>query len=208
MKNKHYAPGNKKPNKAKNRKNIHIKSESDRPREQVIADLILSGLMNSTEIILTYNPTEQLDGTETLLSLSRKIDSLSKGKTWEMEQMLVSQAVALDAIFTRLSLRAHGNFGEYIKAGETYLRLALKAQSQCRATLESLAEIKNPRPYIQNNRAEYQQVNNGAVRNSETNTRPPAHAEKSFSTNELLEDKTHEQEWLDTRTPTEAIRSD
>jgi mRNA-degrading endonuclease RelE of RelBE toxin-antitoxin system len=65
-------------------------------------------------------------------------------------------------IFTRLSLRAHNNFGQYMKAAETYLRLALKAQSQCRATLETLAEIKNPRPYIQNNRAEYQQVNNGA----------------------------------------------
>jgi len=194
--------------KIKNRKNIQIKSDSERPREQVIADLILSGLMNSTEIILTYNPSEQLDGTEALYSLSRKAKNIGKGKTWEMEQVLVSQAVALDAIFTRLSLRAHGNFGEYIKAGETYLRLALKAQSQCRATLETLAEIKNPRPYIQNNRAEYQQVNNGAIRNSETNTRPPTHAEKSFLANELLEDKTHEQEWLDTRTPQEAIRSD
>jgi hypothetical protein len=194
--------------KIKNRKNIQIKSESERPREQVIADLILSGLMNSTEIILTYNPAEQLDGTEALLSLSRKAKNIGKGETWEMEQMLVSQAVALDAVFTRLSLRAHGNFGEYIKAGETYLRLALKAQSQCRATLETLAEIKNPRPYIQNNRAEYQQVNNGTGSNPKTNTPAHAHAGKTFSTNELLEDKTNEQEWLDTRTPTEAIRSD
>ena len=34
--------------------------------------------------------------------------------------------------------------GEYLLATETYLRLALKAQSQCRATLETLAAIKNP----------------------------------------------------------------
>jgi hypothetical protein len=75
-------------------------------------------------------------------------------------------------------------------------------------TVETIAEIKNPRPYIQNNRAEYQQVNNGADSNSKTNTRTYAHTEKSFSTNELLEDKTHEQEWMDTRTPQEAIRND
>jgi len=195
--------------KIKDRKNINIQSDPKNKREQVIADLMLSGLTNSTEIILTYNPSEQLDRTEALLSLSRKAKSIGKGETWEMENILISQAVALDAIFTRLSIRAHGNFGQYMKAAETYLRLALKAQSQCRATLETLAEIKSPRPYIQNNRAEYQQVNNAGVsRNSDTSTRAHAHAEKSFSTNELLEDKTHEQEWLDTRTPTEAIRSD
>lgn len=36
--------------------------------------------------------------------------------------------------------------GEYLNATDTYLRLALKAQAQCRATLQTLAEIKNPRP--------------------------------------------------------------
>jgi hypothetical protein len=32
----------------------------------------------------------------------------------------------------------------YLDATDRYMRLALKAQSQCRATLETLAEIKNP----------------------------------------------------------------
>jgi hypothetical protein len=49
-------------------------------------------------------------------------------------------------------------------ACETYLRLALKAQSQCRATLETLAMIKNPRPLAfvkhANIAAGPQQVNN------------------------------------------------
>jgi hypothetical protein len=34
--------------------------------------------------------------------------------------------------------------GEYVDAADTYMRLALRAQSQCRATLETLAAIKNP----------------------------------------------------------------
>lgn len=194
--------------KKKNRKDIVITEEPSLTLNQQMADIHLGGLMNSTELILTYNPSEQIEGTETLLSLKRKAERVTSGDTKDMETILISQAVALDTIFTRLALRAHNNFGEYINAGEKYLRLALKAQSQCRATLETLAEIKNPRPYIQNNRAEYQQVNNGTASNSDTSTRPPARVEKTFSTNELLEDKIHEQEWLDTRTQTEAIRSD
>lgn len=194
--------------KKKNRKDITIEEDPKLSNGEQMAEIQLSGILNSTELILTYNPSEQVEGTETLLSLKRKADRISNEETKDLETILISQAVALDTIFTRLSLRAHNNLGQYMKAAETYLRLALKAQSQCRATLETLAEIKNPRPYIQNNRAEFQQVNNGADSNSKTNTRPPAHTEKSFSTNELLEDKTNEQEWLDTRAPTKAIRSD
>jgi hypothetical protein len=52
---------------------------------------------------------------------------------------------------------------EYLDALERYMRLALKAQSQCRATLETLAAIKNP-PVIYARQANVttgpQQVNN------------------------------------------------
>ncbi len=54
--------------------------------------------------------------------------------------------------------------GEYIQAAETYMRLALKAQAQCRATLEALATIKSP-PVVYARQANIaagpQQVNNG-----------------------------------------------
>lgn len=197
-----------KDNKKINQKNLSINGNPDQTREQQMADMRLEGVLNNTEIILTFNPNDSDDATETYLALKRKAERVTNGETKDMETILIAQAVALDSIFRKLSLRAYSNMGDYINAAEKYMRLAFKAQSQCRATLETLAEIKNPRPYIQNNRAEYQQVNNGAVRNSDTNTRAPAHAEKTFSTNELLEDKTHEQEWLDTRAQTETIRSD
>ena len=41
--------------------------------------------------------------------------------------------------------RAANNMGEYINATERYGRLALKAQSNCRATLEALAKLHQPR---------------------------------------------------------------
>jgi hypothetical protein len=62
------------------------------------------------------------------------------------EAMLVAQAHTLEAIFHELARRAALNLGEYLNAAEIYMRLALKAQSQCRATIETLALIKNPPP--------------------------------------------------------------
>lgn len=58
--------------------------------------------------------------------------------------MLNAQVNALNAIFAELSRRAALNMGEYPAATERYLRLAFKAQSHCRATVETLAAIKNP----------------------------------------------------------------
>ena len=81
------------------------------------------------------------------------------------EEMLYGQAVALQNIFTHLSRRAALNANTYPQATETYLKLAFKAQSQCRSTLEALAEIKNPRSVAfvrqANIAAGHQQVNNG-----------------------------------------------
>ena len=79
------------------------------------------------------------------------------------------QAHTLDAIFSELSRRAALNMSEYLGATETFLRLALKAQSQCRATLETLAPIKNPQPVAFVRQAHIaagpQQINNGVPSN-------------------------------------------
>nr|WP_295672194.1 hypothetical protein [Sphingomonas sp.] len=60
-------------------------------------------------------------------------------------RLLASQAITLDAMFTELARRAALNMGEYINAAESYGRLALKAQSNCRATLGTLAKLHQPR---------------------------------------------------------------
>jgi hypothetical protein len=58
------------------------------------------------------------------------------------EDMLMGQAVALQAMFVRLTEGAFG--AETFASYDIKLRYALRAQSQCRATLETLAAIKNP----------------------------------------------------------------
>lgn len=60
-------------------------------------------------------------------------------------RMLAAQAITLDSMFTELARRAALNMGEYINAAERYGRLALKAQSNCRTTLEALAKLHQPR---------------------------------------------------------------
>jgi hypothetical protein len=106
--------------------------------------------------------------------------------------MLLTQAHTLDVIFNALAQRAGANIGTRKDAAETYLRMALKAQSQCRTTLEALAEIKAPKSATfikQANIAGQQQVNNG--------TANAAHEKNITPSNELLSESTHAT--LDTR---------
>ena len=124
---------------------------------------------------------------ELITGLKEQVRQVQDGDMRRVEAMLYGQAMTLQTIFTNLARRSAMNAGEYIKAADTYMRLALKAQSQCRATLEALAEIKNPRPVSFVKQANIangpQQVNNGS-----TQTGTHAHAEKSTGTkNELLE---------------------
>lgn len=105
----------------------------------------------------------EVDMAGLITDLQTKAEIIQDGNMKPLESMLYLQAITLQTIFTNLARRSAMNAGEYIDATDKYMRLALKAQSQCRATLETLAEIKNPMPYIkQANIANGpQQVNNG-----------------------------------------------
>jgi hypothetical protein len=81
-----------------------------------------------------------------------------------MEGLLAGQAIAQNALFTDLARRARTS--TTLDRFERYLRLAFKAQNQCRATIETLATIKNP-PTVFARQANIahgpQQVNNGVA---------------------------------------------
>jgi hypothetical protein len=124
--------------------------------------------------------------------LTRHVNDAKAGNMNRPEAMLLTQAHTLDVIFNALAQRAGANIGTRKDAAETYLRMALKAQSQCRTTLEALAEIKAPKSATfikQANIAGQQQVNNG--------TANAAHEKNITPSNELLSESTHAT--LDTR---------
>ena len=119
--------------------------------------------------------------------------------------MLVAHTHTLDAIFNELMRRAQS--AEYLSLFEAYMRLGLKAQGQCRATVETLAAIKNPPPVAfvrQTNIANGpQQVNN----NTHATSAEPSRARESESRpNELLELQRSER--LDGGAPKTTVGSD
>lgn len=106
----------------------------------------------------------ELDVTAMFQRMESTAAEASSGDLSALERLLSAQAQTLNALFTEFARRAALNMGEHLNATDTYTRLALKAQSQCRATIEALAEIKNPRAVAfvkQANIAQQQQVNNG-----------------------------------------------
>jgi hypothetical protein len=75
------------------------------------------------------------------------IDALKRaGDPKDARRMLAAQAIALDASFTEMLRRSALNLAEYPDAAERYLRLALKAQANSRATIEALARLNEPPP--------------------------------------------------------------
>lgn len=165
--------------------------------DRVIAEVALSPMALNALTASTFSKGSfgELDLTTSVDVLREKTETVNKGDLSGLEATLTAQAVALDAIFTELARRGAMNMGEYLNAAETYLRLALKAQSQCRATLETLANIKNPPvAYVrQANIAHgHQQVNNG--------TQTPSRARDNKSQqNKVLEEQNGQ--WVDSGTP-------
>ena len=99
--------------------------------------------------------------------LDRTIQQIQLGDLSKIEEMYISQAVALEAMFTSLARRAKAQ--EKLLQYETHMRFALKAQNQCRATLQALVQLKQPSNTTfvkQANIAQgHQQVNNLAEKN-------------------------------------------
>jgi hypothetical protein len=77
--------------------------------------------------------------------LAKEISKVEAGDIGLASRLLASQAVTLDALFIELARRSGSNMGDYPQAMERYMRLALKAQSNCRATLEAMAKLHQPR---------------------------------------------------------------
>lgn len=103
------------------------------------------------------------DIADSLVVMKDKVQQIQAGDLSEIEATLASQAITLNTIFNEMARRAAANLGHNLQITESYLRMALKAQAQSRATMETLAEVKCPRAPTfvkQQNNAYQQQINN------------------------------------------------
>jgi hypothetical protein len=128
----------------------------------IATDAGIKGAM--TTHIYTSNLAE-IDSLALVSRVQQLTEDAVAGDLGQMEAMLAAQAIALDAIFHRLAGQAHQNIGQHANAVDTYLRLGLKAQAQCRSSIEALAALKTPKQYIsQTNVANTMQINNSPER--------------------------------------------
>jgi hypothetical protein len=140
----------------------------DADRSAAMATMALRPSINAAAVVSLYTKPlgiEEGDLAALMERLAEDVKDVWVGDMKRAEAMLFAQAHALQAIFMNLARRATSQ--EYLKQWEAYLRMAMKAQNQCRMTLETLATIKNPPVVIARqaniNNGGQQQVNNGSV---------------------------------------------
>ena len=120
---------------------------------------------------------------DSISALSEKICTIQAGDMKPIEAMLIGQAQALQTMFVSLGRQAASKTS--LPQYTAFMNLALKAQSQSRATIQALVELKYPKQATFVKQANisngHQQINNA------TNTHAPAHArEIENQPNELL----------------------
>lgn len=174
-------------------------------KSQILAALTSRSYLTAPALKAYSGYSKDLEVSDMFDEMRKAGDEVISGDLGRVERMLINQVITLDTIFANLAERSTRQ--EYMKQMETYLRLALKAQAQGRATAETLAMLKNPQPYIkQANIAQgHQQVNNtyasASAHSNEASTIDPRYkksAEISQSEpNKLLKEE-HGQR-LDTR---------
>ena len=148
------------------RKFIPCKSSGPGEEERGLAyaEMLNSPEVAACRIIGMMQPksiSDEVDIPSLIESLRLDTTAVQNGDLSSAEGMLINQALALQALFVRLSERAIKQ--THMPNLEAFMRLALKSQSQCRATLETLSVIKNP-PVIYAKQANVttgpQQINN------------------------------------------------
>ena len=173
---------------------------ADQAKAAAMARMALKPSVNAALVVDSYSQTlGDQDLGALMTELSAGMTGLWGGDMRRTEAMLYGQAHALQAIFMSLARRAANQ--EYLKQWEANLRMALKAQAQCRATLETLAAIKNPPVVFARqaniNNGGQQQVNNGTTPSMPTVPRVRT-GETESQRSELLEASNGQ--GLDTRT--------
>lgn len=129
---------------------LEVKTRSDEKIGRTLARVTLDPQTRNSALAMTFGSQmfgdrSRPDPVESSAVLGEQIEKTKKGDMSLASAMLTSHAVSLDTLFTELARRSGINMGQYPDAAERYMRLALKAQSACRSTLEALAKLHQPR---------------------------------------------------------------
>lgn len=182
--------------RAGNPHTLQFKKRDDETEAAALSRAVASPNVNAGMTMLQFHPLKTgASVTDLVEQIGKHAKTVRDGDMDRPEAMLVAQAHTLDTIFNSLAQRAAQNMAAgHMHATDTYLRMALKAQSQCRTTIEALGELKYPKTATfikQQNVANQQQVNNGIANDSAPSTPAHAHEKDITPTNKLLPEHKH-----------------
>ena len=147
-----------------------LSQKPNQSKDEAIAEKLLKPSSLSSALIESFKGNVQGESIDFVLALGileKEVLKVQGGDLTKIEEMLLSQAVALEMMFTSLARTAKAQ--EQLLQYETHMRFALKAQNQSRATLQALIQLKQPSQTTfvkQANIAQgHQQVNNLAEKN-------------------------------------------
>ena len=172
---------------------IQVPVKPDETYDRAVAGMVARGIVTNASTVIRFesHDFEGLSLMDMAGELRAQGEAVNGGDLSSLERTLTAQALSLNAIFGELARIAHCNLFKVPDVAERYLRLALKAQGQSRATVETLAAIKNPPVVFARqaniNNGGHQQVNNGAAPESRP-VRAGAHghtANSAIEPNEL-----------------------
>lgn len=152
---------NKTANPAVSDSNAFKVEEGKQTKSQVLAQLVAGGVLSATTLKQFSGAGNDMEVSDLVAEMKKAGDEAVAGNMGRVERMLANQLLTLDMLFNNLAQRSGRQ--DTFKGVEVLMRLALKAQSQARATAETLAVMKNPMPYIKQANIAHgsQQVNNG-----------------------------------------------
>jgi hypothetical protein len=184
----------KKESKIKSSHQVNVPMHNDEDPDEAVAKTLIRPEVQASLTIQKLHPINDVNALTKILS--QQTADVIGGNMTRAEAMLLSQAHTLDELFNSLVMK--GLDQTHMPHYESFLRLAYKAQSQCRSTLQTLSDIKNPsvvyakQANITNGN---QQINNGVPA-------PRTQENKNYS-NELLTELPNEA--LDNRRTGETI---
>ena len=157
------------------RKKRQSATKDKKDRKDLYAKAALSPSLHAGAVIEQYGSQlfgkDNIDVNHLEEAVRQSAEAINNGDMKAVEAMLYGQAVALQTMFTNLARRADCQQGRLDNI-EALLKLAFKAQNQCRMTLETLSNVKNP-PVVYARQANItsgpQQVNNGLTHATEKN---------------------------------------
>ncbi len=117
-------------------------------RRKNLAECAVAPALRHAHLIGSFSEPvmgNEANWTDNVEALGDKMRDVARGNKRTTSNMLTAQAITLDTVFTEMLRRAGNNMGQFPDAAERYMRMAMKAQAQSRATLDTLARLHQPR---------------------------------------------------------------